>query len=1159
MKNMIHKTIIFLILFTLLIPFILELHVEAAGNGTASSPWDLSVNGDGSVGAVLSADGTLTISGTGAMKNLTESYTSCPWYNVRADINKIIINNGITSIGDYAFYFCNKVTSIEISSSVISISNTAFHNCSNLTSINVNNNSNYFSSVNGILFDKNKTILRSYPKGKSETEYTIPNSVTSIGTYAFAECKNLTNVIIPSNVTSIGNYAFEYCSSLTSIEIPDSVTSIFLGAFSYCRSLTNIDVNDSNTSYCVVDGVLFNKNKTQLIKYPAKKLETEYIIPNSVIIINDYAFDNCKSLTNIEIPNSVTSIEHYAFYGCSSLTSIEIPSSVTSIEYSVFYGCTSLTSIEIPSSVTSIGSDAFYNCTSLTSIEIPNSVTSIRDHAFSSCKSLTSIEIPNSVTSIENIVFLNCSSLTSIEIPNSVTTIGDNAFYNCTSLTSIEIPNSVTTIGDNAFNSCSSLTSIEIPNSVTSIGYYAFKSCSSLTSIDVNESNESYSSINGVLFNKNKTTLIQYPSKKVGTKYTIPSSVTNIEQYSFYKCTNLTDIVIPNSITSIENYAFQSCTNLTSIEIPNSVTSIGYYAFQGCTNLTSIVIPNSVTNIENYTFAGCTNLTSIVIPNSVTNIATNAFNGGNKLVIKCYEGSYAETYAESNGKNYRILPESIALSKQNVPLDLNKTKEETLQAILTPNHEKIDTDLVWSISNTNIATVDEDGKVTAVGKGQCTITATTSNGITSTSKITVIDSGPESISLNKQSMQLDLNGTKEETLQATITPNETYIDKTITWNSSDTSIATVGENGKITAVGKGQCTITATTSNGKTATCNITVINSAPESITLNKQTLQLDLNGTKEETLQATILPNDSYVNTNITWSSSDTSIATVDENGKVTAIGQGQCTITATTINGKTAECKIEVNLNVDTNGDGKPDLNIDTDGDGKPDLNVDTDGDGKPDLNVDTDNDGKPDLNVDTDNDGKPELNVDADNDGKPDLNVDTDGDGKPDLNVDIDGDGKPDFNIEDEDKFETEIQQGELFFKSKYKTIKETDNQYLYNINSKTTFKEFLENCITNGTITIYKQDGTVLGDNELVGTGMTLKNTKGKEEISLTLAIIGDTDGNGEVTPTDLADAIQKSLGENKLNVVQTLAIDINEDGEITPTDLAEMIKMSLQS
>ncbi len=450
----------------------------------------------------------------------------------------------------------------------------------------------------------------------------------------------------------------------------------------------------------------------------------------SVTSIGAWVFSGFTSLTSITIPDSVTSIGEYAFGGCTSLTSITIPDSVTSIGDSAFGGCTSLTSITIPDSVTSIGDSAFGGCTSLTSITIPDSVTSIGDSAFGGCTSLTSITIPDSVTSIGDSAFWNCTSLKSIKIPDGVTSISYSAFNGCTSLTTIDveignnnytsvngvlfnknktelicypsekvdksytIPNSVTEISWSAFHDCTSLTNITIPNSVTYIDNFAFSGCTSLTAIDIATDNEYYTSVNGVLFNKDKTELRCYPAGKTDKSYNIPDGVTSIGYYAFYGCTSLTSITIPNGVTSIDWFAFSGCTSLKSITIPNGVTSIDWLAFSGCTSLKSITIPNSVTSIGDSAFSGCksltsitipnsvtsigefafydcTSLTSITIPNSVTSIGSNAFgyyydNEYKKIdnfKIYCYSGTAGEQYAKENDFDYVLLDKLPTLAK----------------------------------------------------------------------------------------------------------------------------------------------------------------------------------------------------------------------------------------------------------------------------------------------------------------------------------------------------------------------------------------------------------------------------------------------------------------------------------------------------------------
>ena len=367
---------------------------------------------------------------------------------------------------------------------------------------------------------------------------------------------------------------------------------------------------------------------------------TVYIeLPNETISSIYFAFNNVPSQKFITHPRIIDNIITYTatsklfgYNGSLNVGKTTFGPAITSHTFSNGIG-----TITCSGEITTIGDSAFYWCSGLTSVTIPSSVTTIGEGAFSGCYRLTSVTIPSSVITIEDGAFDECSGLTSVVIPNSVTTIGNYAFDWCSSLTSVTIPNSVTTIGDLAFMLCKGLTSVTIPNSVTTIGDGAFMYCSGLTFINVDAANTHYCSIDGVLFNYAKDTLIQYPIGNTRTTYIIPNSVTTIGYEAFSHCSGLTSVTIGNSVTTIGWGAFYYCDGLTSVILGNSVTTIGDQAFRGCSGLTSVTIPNSVTTIDTYAFWHCSGLTSVTIGNSVTTIGYDAFDGCSGLTsMTCY-------------------------------------------------------------------------------------------------------------------------------------------------------------------------------------------------------------------------------------------------------------------------------------------------------------------------------------------------------------------------------------------------------------------------------------------------------------------------------------------------------------------------------------------
>ena len=482
----------------------------------------------------------------------------------------------VTVIGNSAFNGCSSLTSITLPDSLKSVGYNAFYKCQSLTGI------------------------------------TIPDSVTIIDDGAFSSCSGLTSVILGSSLTQIDADAFKNCSSLTSIAIPDSVTSIGNGAFDSCTGLTSITVGSGNAYYTVQDGVLFNKYKTTLVKFPSSDSRAIYTIPDSVTSIAFGAFDSCSNLESVTIPDSVKSIGNSAFYSCKKLTGVEIPYGITSIGDSAFRDCTGLTSVTIPDSVTSIGNYTFYRCSGLTNITIPNSVTSIGSWSFYNCENITALTLGNSVESIGNYTFNGCSRLQNITLPDSMKTIGNSAFAG------------------------SGISSISIPKNVTSVGTKIFDATTRLTRIDVDSQNENYSSVDGVFYNKDKTVLINFPNLNA-----------------------ITDYVMPDTVTDVEAFAAHSCHNIKTLKLSENLVNIGEYAFCWCNGITELILPDKTETIGKYAFSNCNGLEELTIPSSVKNIGENAFNTTSSIKKINYTGTKSEWNAITIAGNNDSLKSAV--------------------------------------------------------------------------------------------------------------------------------------------------------------------------------------------------------------------------------------------------------------------------------------------------------------------------------------------------------------------------------------------------------------------------------------------------------------------------------------------------------------------
>ena len=489
-------------------------------------------------------------------------------------------------------WISDTVTSITIPESVIFIWDSALGD-DTIGNIYVDANNPKFTSQDGVLFTKSLYTLIQYPSANIRTEYVILDETYILAYGAFSLCANLSTLTFGKNVEGVGmaNWGGGY-SDCEADGFGNFVTGGVSSICDALAGDKQIVIDSENRNYISDDVAIYNYEKTAILCIYNRSI-TSYCVPAKITYIEvtstaSNIFSDCTMLESFTVePGHPTFSAYDGILYNKDLTEIiavpkaikgdiTIPEGVTEIGDSVFWGCSDLTSIAIPETVTSIGWDAFYNCNKLTHIKIPKSVTNIGNGAFSDCSGLTGeFVIPEGVTNIGAYIFDGCANLENIIIPEGVTSIGDWAFSGCSNLDSIMIPKSVQSIGPRAFSDCSGLKSIVIPEGVTSVAEYVFYNCSSLTDVYVPEG---VKSIGDYAFELCDSL----------TNMVIPEGVTNIGRGAFYNCSSLINVYVPESVLKIGDYAFGWCNNLTSIIIPKGLISIGYKGFIGCSNLTSV-------------------------------------------------------------------------------------------------------------------------------------------------------------------------------------------------------------------------------------------------------------------------------------------------------------------------------------------------------------------------------------------------------------------------------------------------------------------------------------------------------------------------------------------------------------------------------------------
>lgn len=566
-------------------------------------------------------------------------------------LKNIEIPDSVTTISDNSFTDCTGLETVTIGKDCTSVTASAFTRDSQLAKFDVSEDNENYTSVDGVLYNKEKTAVVCYPKSLSG-EYVIPDTVTSIEKCAFENCNKLTKVTIGSGVETVNPYAFNQCNLLATVVFKDSDTAnkkICERAFYSCGSLAEIDFGNALTS------------------------------------IGDYAFTACGQIRSLEFPDSLTSIGACAFsaytngtggywptYAGCSLKSVKFGKGLKTIGNYAFYENRTLSKIEFTGdNVTSIGAYAFSDNFELTEFSLSGKDATIGDNAFYGCSKLKTLDFKSGIKSIGTYAFRDCTALDDIKLCSGLETIGAYAFYNCTGIKTITLPDTLAQLGYNAFESCSNLQSIAISDNVAKLDENTFANCRSLKSVSIGKScstisstafsnatalekitvsadNEKYSSVDGALLNKEKTSIVLYPKSKSG-EFVIPDTVTSVADRAFSGCPNLTKITIGANVENVGAYAFSECNALTDVVFKDSTIEkkvIGDYAFFNCPALTKVDFGNAVTSIGSYAFMIDKSLENIEFPDSLESIGYCAFS--------CYRNGTYSTYVASNLKSVKF-------------------------------------------------------------------------------------------------------------------------------------------------------------------------------------------------------------------------------------------------------------------------------------------------------------------------------------------------------------------------------------------------------------------------------------------------------------------------------------------------------------------------
>ncbi len=838
----------------------------------------------GENGRVLAFEnGFLAIVGSGAMADYA-SADELPWREYLAEMQYLFIGSNITqigahsfdgsaltdlwlrdcvsleTIGEYAFANNRRLDYIVIGSDVKSIGTHAFYLPDPLTFLLESENTAaadydwegdnrildtetviYKLTDTALAYVKDETLLirgngpscdysrNNQPwKNDSFTTVLIQDGITYLGTYSFYQMTGITAVIFPKTFTGIGNYAFSGCTGLSQIQVPEELTEIGGYAFHECTALTR------------------------------------FAFPDMVSTIGSNAFSGCTALQQVTLPKGLTNLGEKAFYGCTSVGTVNIECAfLDTISNHAFEGCSALRTLSVPSSVKRIARGAFASCEKLNTIRFSEGIVSLDGGAFADCESLISVRIPRSLTTVS--VYNNAGpfgpSLQKATFAEKTRTIAANLFYGCTGLEEVSLPDTLSEIEDSAFLGCTSLRELIFPDTVSFIGDRAFSECAALQDT------------------------------------VLPEQIETIGAGAFYGCVGIGAVSLPKDLQTLGNGAFENCTGLKTVTFGSDLTEIPDTAFLSC-DLKEVNLPCKVKRIKKNAFAGNASLELITIPAVTSSIAPDAFADIPSLTIGGAAGSYAETFAGENGivfdSQKGIAAEAITVKQTS--LTLANWQNRTIRIDVMP--ETMTDAIVWESSDAETISVKADGDnpteaiVTSQNEGAAVITVKA--GAVSQTIAVTSENLVTSLSFDESYLYLTEPGEKKQ-LKVRISPYDAD-NAALVWKTSDKTIATVDEDGTVTAIGKGVARITAMLKDGSMrAYCFVNVDTKMEMTgIELSDSALFLTSEGAA---LTAKILP-EGCKEQELKWSSSDESVAVVDENGYVTAVNSGTAKITVSNV---------------------------------------------------------------------------------------------------------------------------------------------------------------------------------------------------------------------------------------------------------------------